>query len=176
MSKFKHLLYCLLFITALTSCNDTDDLSAIFANKGKKLTNILRQGSKGPIPITDFWPVEDIKGKEKSYELLRDAKNYLISFDGIEEDGKITGNFSAKGVNVNLTGSWKADGKSGKISLSIKNSSGTESDSIAKEYIEALKNVYKYKGDKNNLYLYYEKGQQTGRFLMFHNKKDQTEK
>ena len=177
MNKFKYIIFSLLIITAFSSCNNTDNLTAIFTSNGKKLTVIARQGSRGPVPVMDYWDANDKAAIKKSNDLLINPDNYHLTFDGIEDNGKMEGNFSAKAVQSSFSGKWQADGKSGKISLSISQGMNTkESDPLAKAFVKALQHTYKYKGDRHNLYLYFTEGQTKDRFLVLHNRKDESKK
>ncbi len=63
--------------------------------------------------------------------------------------------------NSSVNGTWKADGASGSLSISVKVTGAAESDALAKAFISGLQNVYKYEGDANSLTLYFKDGPTT---------------
>ena len=66
-----------------------------------------------------------------------------------------------QGINSSVNGTWKADGASGSLSISVKVTGAAESDALAKAFISGLQNVYKYEGDANSLTLYFKDGPTT---------------
>ena len=94
------------------------------------------------------------KGNQKS--------TFTLNFEGTELDGELMGTtVNGQGINSSVNGTWKADGASGSLSISVKVTGAAESDALAKTFISGLQNVYKYEGDANSLTLYFKDGPTT---------------
>ena len=99
---------------------------------------------------------------KKSLDFLKIRKStFTLNFEGSDVNGELMGTtVNGQGIHSNVTGTWKADGKSGSLSLNVK-INGSESDPLAKAFISGLQNVYKYEGDANSLTLYFKDGPTT---------------
>ena len=155
MKKIFSILSILLLVTAFSSCNDTDDLTSIFIKSDKKLTTLWQTPHNKPKEI-DLWN-KDEDAYNKSQELKKIDENFSLSFDGTEDNEKISGTLKGKAVKMQITGTWSADGKSNRMSIKLDHGIdyNKESDILAKEFIKALTSVYKYSGDKNTISLYF---------------------
>lgn len=157
--KPKFLLFILFFLPFLSACNSTDDVGRIFTGKTWKLTGIWEE--KKP-EMVNLW--SDEAQKRASLKLLEGSNNFFVTFDGAEDKNIIIGNFNGRGVVSSFEGKWKANGENNEFSTSnFKQTGGSESDILAKVFIEGLKpnpnnnnrdNRY-YSGDENNLYIYF---------------------
>ena len=161
----RRLLTYILFIsivTAITSCNNTDNLSAIFTDNPKKMTMIFEKNGTNRIPITAKWGEEGIE----CLETAKKDENYILTYTGVEEDGTIAGRFEFKLVKITLKGKWGADGKKNTMWVEYDHpamdpSKGT--DRLEKEIIRTFVNIKKYSGDKNSQSLYYKEGNSTSK-------------
>ena len=100
---------------------------------------------------------------KKSLDKLYNQKStFTLNFEGTELDGELMGTtVNGQGINSSVNGTWKADGASGSLSISVKVTGAAESDALAKAFISGLQNVYKYEGDANSLTLYFKDGPTT---------------
>lgn len=141
------ILWLLLAMPALSGCNDTDDVAAIFTGKTWKLNYITIDGKH---EMFDFWNDED--ARKKSIEKLNLDNTYTIKFEGVAEGDFIKGQVSGRTITSNFTGTWSANGKDNKFQASV---AGTNDDTLAKNFLEGLNTADVYEGDQNNLYLLY---------------------
>ncbi|MBR5542262.1 MAG: DUF4847 family protein [Bacteroides sp.] len=136
--KVKFLLYLLLTLPFLCSCNNEDNVNEIFISGTWNGGNFYNGGdwnkvNDGARPV--YTKEEDLK-----------AMNYLtVNF---LEDGTIQGRIS----NGTYTARWAANGKDRTISITQIKTSATPTGK-SKEMIEALKNAAYYKGDSKVLKL-----------------------
>lgn len=170
MRILKNILTVVLIVTALSSCNDTDDVVKIFTKDTKKVTMLLSATSTNP-KEQDLWN-GNAKAKEESVRLRNEPGNYEIIFDSEDEpeDGIIRGTFKGRAIKTTLEGTWSADGKTQKMSMILNRGigPGSETDIMAKEFIRALDNkVYKYQGDTQSLSLFYEEKNPLNKFIGF---------
>ena len=134
--KLKHLLYMLLILPLLCSCNNEDDINEIFISGIWNVGNFYNGG--------DWNKVND--GARPAYTKEEDLKalNYMtVTF---LEDGSLQGRLS----NGTFTAKWSANGEDRTLSITNLKTTATPSGK-AKQLIEALKNAAYYKGDKNYL-------------------------
>jgi hypothetical protein len=149
--NFKNLLTLLLTVPFIIACNNEDDINAIFCSGTWQLNNFY---------ITSQWNKQNITDSRLQYENmnekdLAEVQSFSIKFS---EDGS----FTAIANNSNIQGTWSADGKSRKVSVSYTGQpSGT---TWAKRYFEALKNAKYYKGTNGFLQL---APQETNSFIQF---------
>ena len=136
--KLKHLLYILLALPLLCSCNNEDDVNEIFSSGTWNVGNFYNGG--------DWNKVND--GARAVYTNGEDirALNYLtVTF---LEDGTLQGRMN----NGTFTANWSANGKDRTISITQLKTTATPSGK-SKQLVEALKNAAYYKGDINYLKL-----------------------
>lgn len=150
--KYKYLLLLLLVLPFISGCDRSDDVAGIFTGKTWKLTYITKADSNTPHPY-DFW------GNEKKYNQAKDEMNkpgaYTITFTGIESDDIIEGKFSGVlGTPLNFSGNWQADGKSNDFSTSSVRSGGNKA-LLDSYFMYGIENATRYKGNYDNLHLYY---------------------
>ena len=136
--KIKTIVCCLMMtsmLLGLGACNNEDDVMEIFNNKTWKLVRIATE-----------------KGKEQFYTL---------NFNCAEVNGEVTGTVNVHAVNSSINDAvLKIDGKEHTISIKGK-VIGTESDKLAKVFINGIQNVFKYEGDIHNITLYFKDGNTT---------------
>ena len=134
----KKLLYVLLILPLLCSCNNGDDVNEIFVSGTWSVGNFYNGGdwnkvNDGARPV--YTNAEDIR-----------ALNYLtVTF---LEDGTLQGRMN----NGTFTANWKANGDERTLSITQLKTTATPNGK-SKELIEALKNAAYYKGDSNYLKL-----------------------
>lgn len=159
LRNISYLLLALLMLPALSGCDTEDDLIEIFTGKTWKMSRLTMKGSNAPF-LPNLWDSQD--SMDASLDKLKAEGNFTLIFEGSEVDGQLLGTrFSAYGVNATLTGTWNADGDSHALTFSVAGPSRSESDPLAKAFINGLKNVYKYEGDASSLTLYFKDGDMT---------------
>lgn len=156
-----HILLIISMFTTFSGCNNEDDVIKIFTGKTWKLSFIATEGS---IKQFDFW-----NGNESAYnnsmQALKNENNFILNFDGSNLSGITGGGFNGRGIITSINGSWRANGETNELSIAIEGSP-TENDVLGQAFITGLKNAFHYRGDENNLYIYYKEGQTT-KFLAF---------
>lgn len=164
MKRLTSILTLVLIVTALSSCNDTDDVVKIFTKDIKKMTMLLEATETNPRE-QDLWD-GNAKAKEESVRLRDEPGNYEITFDYEEEpeNGRIHGTFKGRAVKTILKGKWSANGKNQEMSMMLNAdiTPASETDRLAKEFIRALQGnsnfrIYKYQGDDQSLSVFYDK-------------------
>lgn len=159
IKNISYLLLVLAILPALSGCNSEDDLIEIFTGKTWKMSRLTTKGSNARF-LPNLWDSQD--NMNKSLRNLDEAGKYTLDFEGSEVDGQLLGaRFTAYGDNVTLRGTWNADGKSHSLTFIVADRSGSESDPLAKAFINGLQNVYKYEGDASSLTLYFKDGETT---------------
>ena len=145
--KYKYLLLLLLMLPFVSGCNDSDDVNGIFTGKVWKLTYITKKNEHKPY---DFW------GDKDKYE--QSIKNY------INKEGAYTINFEGETT-------WSANGESNAFSASVK---GSENDPLgfSNKFVEGLNRATSYKGNYDNLFIYYKDEGGRELCLVFHVDKD----
>ena len=130
----------------------------IFNNKTWKLSRIATEKGKEQF-YQGLWNNE---AEEKaSRELLKTDGNFTLNFNCAEVNGEVTGTVSAHAVKSSIDdATLKIDGKEHTINIGGK-VIGTESDKLAKVFINGVLNVFKYEGDIHNLTLYFKDGNTT---------------
>lgn len=133
-------LMLLAILLGFSACNNEDDVMEIFNNKTWKLSRIATE-----------------KGKEQ----FKTDGNFTLNFNCAEVNGEVTGTVSAHAVKSSIDdATLKIDGKEHTINIGGK-VIGTESDKLAKVFINGVLNVFKYEGDIHNLTLYFKDGNTT---------------
>lgn len=136
--KLKNWLYIFMLLPFLWSCNDEDDIDAIFISGTWDVRNFFTGGdwdktNDGARPVYT---------KEEDFKVLNQM---TVSF---LPDGSVQG----KTGNGTFSANWEADGKGRTVLISnIKTSTAPTGKS--KQLIEALTNARFYKGDSNYLKL-----------------------
>ncbi len=145
----------ILCVTAIYSCNNTDDIQAIFTEKTWKLTSISHKNGERS---KDYWMNSQGEFDEEAFKKSMEL-SVTIDFSGKSEQDIIQGDFHSDAAGVPIDGNWKADASSRTFNTwSIKG--GSPTDIYTKAFLDALKNSFRYQGDEYNLYIYFKEGQQ----------------
>ena len=96
---------------------------------------------------------------------------YTIKFEGETTDNVISGKFSGTLLSHSYTGTWSANGESNAFSASVK---GSENDPLgfSNKFVEGLNRATSYKGNYDNLFIYYKDEGGRELCLVFHVDKD----
>lgn len=147
--KLKSILYMLMVLPCLWSCNNEDDVEEIFAS--------------GTWYVVDFYGKVnwDKRNGEPKYNTMLRSDDPAIRAEGnraleiiskfslaFKTDGTITGGMQ----NGEFTGTWQADGNDRTVHITINGKPNT-SPAHNKEFIDALTNARFYQGDSNYLML-----------------------
>lgn len=137
--KLKHILYLLLALPLMCSCNNEDDIEEIFVSGTWNVGNFYNGGT---------WSKYDNDGARPKYTKEEDIKALNFMTVNFLEDGTLQGKINTG----NFTGKWSAnaDGRTVSITQLVYNGNPTGK---GKELIEALKKAAYYKGDRNYLKL-----------------------
>ena len=89
----------------------------------------------------------------------------------VGEDNVISGKFSGTLLSHSYTGTWSANGESNAFSASVK---GSENDPLgfSNKFVEGLNRATSYKGNYDNLFIYYKDEGGRELCLVFHVDKD----
>ncbi len=136
--KLKYLLYILLALPLMCSCQE-DDIEDIFVNSGTWNVGNFYVGGK--------WEKFDNDGAKAIYQSNEDLKVLNQMTVIFHEDGTLSGSLLNGGT---FSATWEANGKDRTISISKMRTSITPSGK-SKELIDALTNAAFYKGDANYL-------------------------
>ena len=143
----------------LSGCDNEDDVIGIFTGKPWKLSRLANKDSNRQF-YSGLW--KDEEAERKSRDFLKIEGNFTLNFEGSDVNGELMGTtVTGHGIHSNADGTWKANGASGSLSISVKVTGAAESDALAKAFISGLQNVYKYEGDANSLTLYFKDGPTT---------------
>ena len=97
-----------------------------------------------------------------SMAALAQDGTFTLTFSGSDLVNNSTGgSFSGKAITANISGTWKADGATNELNINVEGNPIEKNDVLGAAFITGLKNVTKYQGDKNNLFIYYKQGQNT---------------
>lgn len=145
----------------LSGCDNEDDVIGIFTGKTWKLSRLTNKGSNAQF-YPNLWNNNEEEMKKSLDKLYNQKSTFTLNFEGTELDGELMGTtVNGQGINSSVNATWKADGASGSLSISVKVTGAAESDALAKAFISGLQNVYKYEGDANSLTLYFKDGPTT---------------
>ena len=159
-------LLCITLLPLISSCNNEDDVVEIFTGKTWKMSRLTDNEKNAPQFYKGIWNSE--KEQLRSMEYLNRDGNFTVTFEGTEINGEIDGTqVVIQGIQSKMTGTWTANGKDNVLKLQIKKTEGTEIDPLAKAFMAAMKNVYKYEGDVHQLTLYYKHDQNITRKVGF---------
>lgn len=147
-----YLLLIFTLLPLLNGCNEEDDVMTIFNGKTWKLSRLTIDGSSARF-YSGLW--NNAKEEEASIIALKQSENFTLKFNCAEVNGEVTGTVDAHGIRANISNATlKIDGKSREMSISGR-ISNSESDPLAKAFINGVLNIYKYEGDTNTLTLYF---------------------
>lgn len=153
-------------IPLISSCNNEDDVVEIFTGKTWKMSRLTDHGKNPPQFYQGIWKTEN--EKMRSMELLNKEGNFQVTFEGSEVNGEVNGTqVKIQGVGSTATGTWQANGKDNTVRIQIKNVRGTETDPLAKAFMAAIRKVFSYEGDINQLTLFYQEDNQITRKIGF---------
>lgn len=136
MMKLRHVLYLLLALPLMCSCNNEDDIEEIFVSGTWNVGNFYNGG--------DWHKVND--GARPVYTKEEDFKALNILTVTFLEDGTLQGKLN----NGTFTGKWAANGEDRTLSITNLKSTSTPTGK-GKELMEALSNAAFYKGDSKYL-------------------------
>lgn len=154
-----------ILLPLLSACDEGDDVAQIFTGKTWKLTYIALEGQHKQF---DFWN-NDAEAQRRSMQLLEGEANFTLTFYGGDEKSEGAGEFDGVGANQQFSGRWNADGVSRELHISnISATAGSsETDILARAFVNGLPNATSYSGDDQNLFIYYTDGQTT-KCMAFH--------
>lgn len=136
--KLRNILYLLLMLPLICSCNNEDDVNEIFISGTWNVGNFYHGG--------DWSKMND--GARPKYTKEEEIKALNALTVVFEEEGVVHGQMG----NISYTGHWDANGKDRTIRISNLKTSATPNGK-AKELIDALRNATFYKGDTKYLKL-----------------------
>lgn len=156
MKKYSLFLIITLIVTLLSGCNNSEDVKQLITGKTWRLSCYYYKNGNTAI---DRYP--------NANKILMDNMDgfYLTFYEN--------NTFSGKGAKCSFSGTWRGDGKNNDFSMNINQLSGAESETIAIDFINAVKGVVSYKSDYNNLELYYK---YKNEYMSFYVKKQQSVK
>lgn len=161
--KIKTIVCCLMMtsmLLGLGACNKEDDVMEIFNNKTWKLVRIATEKGKEQF-YQGLWSNESKEEIDRELNTFGAEGNYTLNFNCAEVNGEVTGTVNVHAVNSSINDAvLKIDGKEHTISIKGK-VIGTESDKLAKVFINGIQNVFKYEGDIHNITLYFKDGNTT---------------
>lgn len=150
------LVFAMLF--TFGACNDEDNVMEIFNGKTWKLTRLTTEGSKRQF-YESLWVSE--KEEEASREALRNKDYFTLNFNLAQVNQETTGTAEARGIGANINdASVTVNGKTHALGISGK-MNGSETDKLAKVFINGLLTVFKYEGDSKSLTIYFKDGNAT---------------
>lgn len=152
------LLSTILLLSTLSGCNNEDDVTAIFTGKTWKMTYIAEKGNESK--MFDFWGKNET-AYQNSMDALKNDANFLVTFEGGDINGTITGTFKGNVTTTDISGNWTANGENQTFTTSNIKSGNDKDTFLGKQFIYGLTNAKKYKGDTDNLFIYYEEGKRT---------------
>ncbi len=152
--KTKILFLLLAVLPFLNGCNNNEDVKVLLVGKTWRFSSFYY--TDGDKLILDRYQDAD--------EILKNNPNgFTLNFSD-------NNTFSGKAINTSFTGTWTGDGKTNDFSMTIAKTSGSdETLQIAKDFINAIKDVGSYKADDNNLSLKYKGGDE---YMSFYVKKN----
>lgn len=147
--KRKVIFAILCLLPLLMACEKSDDVTDIFVGKAWRL-NYIASGNIG-----SGWYAFDDVTKANMQEYGDRTKTFKLSLSGLQQDKTISGIFNGSG-SLSVSGKWTAIGDN--RSFTTSDVSGTPTDDkdiIAQKILYGLTNATSYKGDINNLYIYF---------------------
>lgn len=137
---------------ACGACSTEDDVMEIFNDKTWKLTRLTDEGSNRQF-YSGLWASE--KEETDSRKALKIEGNFTVSFNLAEVNGQATGTAEARGIQASIGNAHVTiDAENRELTLAGK-VNGSETDKLAKAFINGLPRVFKYEGDSNSLTLYF---------------------
>lgn len=130
--KLKSILYLLIALPLLWSCNNEDNIEDIFSSGTWYLINFYG-GGLDDAGTPEFTPKDD----NATLEVIQ---KFTIVFNN-------DNTFKASAQNITFEGIWEANGKDRSVSINI------NSTNLSNKFMDALVNARFYKGDSNYLRL-----------------------
>lgn len=138
--KLKFILYMLIVLPFLGSCNNEDDVEEIFASGTWYVVNYYGKANWDKRNGEPKYKATDKEGRAA----LEVISKFTLVF---KTDGSLEGSMQ----NGSFKGTWQADGKDRTIRLDIEGNPNTSN--YNGEYINALRNAAFYQGDSNFIML-----------------------
>lgn len=146
--KLKTILYILMALPLLWSCNNTDDVEEIFAS--------------GTWQVVDFYGKAnwDKRNGEPKYNAMAHNPDKTVAAEGRKAleiihsfsiAFKADGTFECNLQNGTAEGKWQADGKN--LTVNIRFTQRPPATNYNNEFVQALENAVFYQGDSNVLLL-----------------------
>lgn len=146
--KFKFVTLIMLILPFIVSCNNEDDINAIFVGHTWYLGNFY---------TTNNWkedgsPIYFGKNGEEVLNIINNngTGRFYISFQ--------ENSFTAKGMGNTFSGNWQADGKKNTMTLNITSGSAPSGDDLAsrisRDFYNSIKNTRFYLGNVYYLKLF----------------------
>lgn len=149
MMKRKHILYLLLVLPLLCSCNNEDDIEEIFTSGTWYLVDYFGKANwnkQDGVPTYNAMAHnEDRNIAAEGIKALEVIQKFSLTF---KSDGTFTGGMQ----HGSFEGTWQADGKERTVFLTLKGNPNT-STNYNREFINTLKQVVCYQGDSKVLLL-----------------------
>lgn len=140
------------------ACNDEDNVMEIFNGKTWKLSRLTTEDSK-----RQFYEGLWISGKEEeaSRDALKNKEYFTLNFNLAQVNQETTGTAEVQGIGASINdASVTINGKTHALAISGK-MNGSETDKLARAFINGLLTVFKYEGDSKSLTLYFKDGNTT---------------
>ena len=153
-------LYILAAVTLCTlgACNTEDDVMEIFNDKAWKLVRLTTEDGKSQF-YPGLWNSE--RDEENSRNALKQEGNFILYFNLVDGTDETYGTIEAHGIRGSISNaSTRINGEDRSISIDGK-ITGSETDNLAKAFLNGLLNVFKYEGDSGSLTLYFKDGNTT---------------
>ena len=139
--KLRNILYLLLMLPLICSCNNEDDVNEIFASGPWYVVNYFTKVDWNKRNGEPYYKANTGEGQDA----LKVIQLFTLTFSN---DGTYQGTMQ----NAKFEGTWSADGKDRSIRLTVKGSPNTSS-RFNKQLIETLNEAVFYQGDSNVLML-----------------------
>ena len=163
--KLKSILYILMLLPFLWSCNNEDDVEEIFASGTWHVVDFYGQANWDK---RNGEPKYNAMAHNPDKTIAAEGRKALDIIHGFNITFKADGTFTGSIQNGTIEGTWQADGKDRTVNINFTKT--PSSTSYNNEFIEALNNAIFYQGDSNVLLLAPE-GKKT--YIQFaHNKQD----
>ena len=146
--KLKYILYIMLALPLLWSCNNEDDLEEIFASGTWYVVNYFGKANWDRGDGEPMYKPIDSEGN-----IDKEGRKALETIHAFSLTFKADGTFSGSMERGDFSGTWQADGKERTIRLRVSSNPNTSGYSLSRTYIETLENAAFYRGDSNYIML-----------------------
>lgn len=147
-NKISFFLLLVLSLPVIMSCDNEDDIDAIFGDRTWRLINFY---------TTTDWD-NDHKTTDEVFD--KDSEEYKIIHSGNDRFYIIfqkSGRFEAKGIGSSFQGTWSADGKKNTFTMSVSSNRPGGSSTAAKveqQFYDDLNKSGFYRGDINTIRIF----------------------